>query len=240
MAFGGSLEGDFEAERRYRAAVRHSRRVRVLRRAIPVGAVLAVGAILFFAFFEPFKSLPENVSVGAITLNGTKVTMELPKLTGFKKDLRPYEVNARWAAQDVKKPNIIELKEISARIALQDRSYATVEALNGVYDSGADKLDLKDDVRVRTDTGYDVRMSSAQIEFKAGNVTSSDPVSVKFTGGTIKAQGLNMVDNGQRIVFNGRVQTKMKVVPDEEKPPSSGGATASPSPPAAPAKDVKP
>lgn len=240
MAFGRSMEGGFEADGRYRAAVRHSRRVRLLRRAIPVGAVLAVGAILFFAFFEPFKSLPGNVSVGAITLNGTKVTMELPKLTGFKKDMRPYEVNARWAAQDVKKPNIIELKEITARIALQDRSYANVEALNGVYDSGADKLDLKDDVRVRTDAGYDVRMKSAQIEFKAGNVTSTDPVSVKFTGGTIEAAGLNMVDNGQRIVFNGRVRTKMKVVPDEPKTPAAETAAPSPQPQAAPDKDVKP
>ncbi len=234
------MEGDFEAEGRYRAAVRHSRRVRLLRRAIPVGAVLAVGAILFFAFFEPFKSLPGNVSVGAITLNGTKVTMELPKLTGFKKDMRPYEVNARWAAQDIKQPNVIELKEINARIALQDRSYATVDALNGVYDSSADKLDLTDDVRVRTDSGYDVRMKSAQIEFKAGNVESHDPVSVKFTGGTIEAMGLEMVDNGQRIVFNGRVRTKMKVVPDEPKPASPPGTVPSPQPQAAPVKDVKP
>lgn len=240
MAFDGSLEGDFEADRRYRAAVRHSRRVRLLRRAIPVGAVVAVGAILFFAFFEPFKSLPENVSVGSITLNGTKVTMELPKLTGFKKDLRPYEVNARWAAQDVKKPNIIELKEISARIALQDRSYATVEALNGVYDSSTDKLELKDDVRVRTDSGYDVRMASARIEFKAGNVTSKDPVAVKFTGGTIDAKGLNMVDNGQRIVFNGRVHTMLKLVPDEPKAPAPGAAPATQVHEAVPAKDAKP
>lgn len=218
MAVGSTKFGDDAAERRYHAALRHSRRVRLLRRLIPVGAVLAVGAILFLAFFEPFRSIPEGVSVGAVKLNGTKVTMELPKLTGFKKDMRPYEVNAQWAAQDIKNPNVIELKEISARIALQDKSFANIEALNGIYDSGADKLDLKDDVRVRTDTGYDVRMKSAKIEFKAGNVTSSDPVAVRFSGGTIDANGLQMVDNGQRIVFLGRVHTIMKVGPDQPGP----------------------
>jgi lipopolysaccharide export system protein LptC len=220
MAMDVHLGEDMAAARRFNAAQRHSRRVRLLRRAIPIGAVLAVGAILFIAIVGPFRTLPANVSVGAITLNGTKVTMELPKLTGFKKDLRPYEVNAHWAAQDIKNPNVIELKELSARIALQDRSFATIEALNGVYDSSADKLDLKDDVRVRTDSGYDVRMDSAQIEFK---------------GGKINAKGLDMVDNGQKIVFLGRVHTVLKLDAPPPKPrPAADAPQAVPPSPLAP------
>ena len=36
--------------------------------------------------------------------------MESPKLTGFRNDNRPYEVTATQALQDVKKPNIVELR----------------------------------------------------------------------------------------------------------------------------------
>lgn len=214
------------ARERYIAATRHSGRVRWLRRMIPVGAVLVTGAIGFWAFYEPFKDLPPGVSIGSISVNGTKVTMELPKLSGFKKDNRPYEVTARWAEQDIKNPSIIDLREVKARIALQDRSMADVEALNGTYDSQKETMALRDDVRVRTETGYDVRMKSAEIEFKGGNVRSPDPVKVKFTGGTIDADSLEMYDSGQKVVFSGRVHTLMQM--DTTKTPR----------PAAPARDV--
>ncbi len=199
---------------RFSEAMRHSRRVRFLRRAIPIGAVIGVGAIFFIAIYEPFRMLPDGVSIGNVSLNGTKITMELPKLTGFKKDSRPYEVTARWAAQDIKVPNIIELKELKSRIALADRSFATVEAASGVYDSQTEKMTLTNDVRIKTETGYDVRMNSAQIEFKAGNVASSEPVSVRFNGGTIDASAVDMIDNGQHIIFIGPVRTTLQPDPD--------------------------
>jgi lipopolysaccharide export system protein LptC len=202
---------DSAARQRYLAALRHSNRVRLLRRMIPVGALAVIGGVGFWAFYEPFKSLPEGVSVGAVTMNGTKVTMELPKLSGFKKDNRPYQVTARWAEQDIKNPSIIGLREVKAQIALQDRSMANVEALNGVYNSQTETMSLRDDVRVRTQTGYDVSMRSAEIEFKGGNVHTPDPVTVKFTGGSIAADSLDMFDNGQKVVFNGRVRTLMQV-----------------------------
>lgn len=204
-------------DRRYRAALRHTAWVRFLRRAIPIGSGLTVVAILVLSIWQPFRVLPEGVSIANVSLNGSKITMELPRLTGFKKDNRPYEVTAQWAAQDVKKPNIIELRELRAKIALQDRSMATVTSAEGVYDSGIEKLDLKTDVRVRTETGYDVRMNSARIDFKGGNVTSDEPVSVRFSGGTIDAQRLDMTDNGQHIVFEGRVRTNL-TMSDEKKP----------------------
>lgn len=210
-----------EARTRYAAAMRHSARVRLLRRTIPIGAVLLVGGILFWAFYEPFKVLPEGVSVGAITLNGTKVTMDMPKLSGFKKDNRPYQVTARWAEQDMKNPTVIDLREVKAEVVLQDKSKATVDALNGTYNSQTEMMRLWDDVHVRTQTGYDVRMKSAEIEFKLGNVRTDDPVSVKFTGGTIDAEKLEMFDNGQKIVFSGRVKTIMKMAMDAQKPKAS-------------------
>jgi lipopolysaccharide export system protein LptC len=203
------LEGQADTAR-YRAAMRHSGRVRFLRRAIPIGALLVVAGIAFLALVEPFRTLPAGLSVGPLSINGTKVTMELPKLTGFKKDNRPYEVNARWASQDVKNPTIIELRDIKARIAMQDKGMATVEAVSGIYNTNTETIVLRDDVRVKTEAGYDARLKSATIEFKTGSVVSTEPVTVVFGGGTIDSDAVEMQDNGARAVFIGRVRTIMK------------------------------
>ncbi|PSC04060.1 LPS export ABC transporter periplasmic protein LptC [Alsobacter soli] len=226
MATGSTRFGQQASAKgqRYDAAVRHSGRVRLLRRAIPVGALLVVLGVGFFAFFNPFRALPGNISVGPLSVSGTKITMEAPKLSGFKKDKRPYEVTARWAASDVKNPNIIELKDIKARIALQERGFANVEALNGVYNSQAEAIQLKDDVRVKTDSGYDVTMRVADVNFKAGSVHSPEPVQLKFSGGTIDADSLEMLDNGQVVIFKGRVHTLM-TSDQSDKPASQAKGT---------------
>ncbi len=51
--------------------------------------------------------------------------MEAPRVAGFTKDARPYEVTARAASQDITKPDIVELKEIRAKVEMQDK--VTVE-----------------------------------------------------------------------------------------------------------------
>ena len=56
--------GDPDA--RFSEAMRHSRRVRFLRRAIPIGAVLGISAIFFIAIYEPFRMLPDGVSIGDV------------------------------------------------------------------------------------------------------------------------------------------------------------------------------
>ncbi|MCP8938603.1 LPS export ABC transporter periplasmic protein LptC [Alsobacter sp. SYSU M60028] len=224
-AMAARVRQDAARDRRYRDAVRHSRRVRFLRRAIPIGAAATVAGILFVAIFDPFRGVPD-VSIGGISVNGSRITMELPRLTGFKRDSRPYEVTAQSASQDIKAPNIIELTQLKSRIALADRGFATVEAARGVYDSQAEKLTLERDVRLHTENGYDVLMRSALIQFKAGTVGSADPVTVRFNGGTIDASAVDMFDNGQHIIFMGPVRTVL-----EPDPAMKTAAPASPKEP---------
>ena len=44
------------------------------------------------------------IDVGNMVVSGTKITMEQPRLSGFTRDGRAYEVTAVAAAQDVTKP----------------------------------------------------------------------------------------------------------------------------------------
>jgi hypothetical protein len=60
------------------------------------------------------------IDPGKISLSSTKIIMELPRLNGFTTDSRPYELTARTAAQDLAKPDIMELNDISALVELKD------------------------------------------------------------------------------------------------------------------------
>jgi lipopolysaccharide export system protein LptC len=188
-------------------ARRHSKFVVFMRAAIPaVCVIFSIGAILFH-FFDPFRVNTPVVSISTIGISGSKITMQLPKLSGYKKDLRSYNVTAQTATQDVKQQTLIELVKPNATIELEKNQFARVQAATGTYDTKNETMVLNGGVEVKTDTGYDIQMLDARANMKAGSIETSQPVKVKMENGTIEADTMNVLDSGKNILFNGHVVT---------------------------------
>ena len=211
--------------RAYAQAQRHSIYVRLFRRTIPIAAVVAVGCILVIAIFDPFGRMG-NHSLGPVSLSGTQITMENPRLTGYRKDQRSYEVTAEAAMQDVRKPTVVELKQMRARMATDDRGgMARLEAATGVFDTQKERLELKQEIRVTTDAGHAARLASASVDFKAGTVVSREPVTITLTNGAVEADQLEISDNGKVIAFIGRVRTVLELS-NQNRPAETSTPTA--------------
>ncbi|MBF9233279.1 LPS export ABC transporter periplasmic protein LptC [Microvirga alba] len=227
----GITRGDRLAEksgarlRDFSKAHRHSRRVRFAKRAIPLGAFVAIVIIGLIAYLDPFRTI-KGLTLGPISVSGTNVTMESPKLTGFRNDNRPYEVTASAATQDVRKPNFVELKDLRARIVTDDKGGAArLEALIGVLDTQKEQMNLRHEVRVRTDAGQEVQLRSAFVDFKAGTVLSEEPVTVSLGNGLIEAMGLEVLENGKVMHFKGRVRTTFEPRESSTSPASPAGSS---------------
>jgi lipopolysaccharide export system protein LptC len=201
--------------------------VRFYKWVIPIGTAAAVAMLLIFTLADPAGRLG-GLTLGPISFSGTKITMESPRLTGFHKDTRPYEVTATSATQDVRKPHLIELNELKARLVVDDRGTAArLEAATGMFDTQREHLDLRQEVRVTTDSGQSARLKSAAIDFKAGTVVSREPVAVTLANGTIDAEGIEIGDNGRVLTFTGRVRTVFEGSPSDI-PPSTAMLAAPP------------
>lgn len=192
----------------YESAVRHTSRVRFLRKAILFGSLAAIASIVGLTLFDPFSRLPKDLSVGQVRLNGTRVTLELPKLSGFRQDGKPYDVRATSGVQDVRKPNIVELTEIEARFETTDQATVRLTSPQGVYDSSREFMQLRGDVRITSTKGFDVRMTNADMDFKAGTVISNEPVTVVSGNGTVAADRVTIIDSGKKITFEGHVKSR--------------------------------
>ncbi|MBV9078881.1 MAG: LPS export ABC transporter periplasmic protein LptC, partial [Methylobacteriaceae bacterium] len=226
--------------RAFAAAARHSRRVRLLKLAIPLGSAGAAALILAATMLNPFGNVP-GLSLGSLSLNGSKIAMEGPKLTGFRKDAKPYEVTATAAFQDVRKPNVIELKDMKAKLGMDEAGgLARLASRHGVFDTTKEHLELKDDIRITTDRGDEVLLRSASVDFKAGTVVSREPLTITTAQGSIEAEGVHVSDNGRTLAFTGRVRTQFDGrLATSPAPAAKTGASPSPvaktAAPAAPA-----
>jgi lipopolysaccharide export system protein LptC len=142
--------------------------------------------------------------------------MELPRLTGFTTDSRPYELTARAAAQDLTKPDVLELKDITAVVELKDGQHVTIKSINGVYDTKGEMLKLNDHITLNSTSGYEGRLSEATVNVTSGNVVSENPVELKLPNGLLNANRLEIVENGALIVFSGGVELNLN--PDQVRP----------------------
>jgi len=210
--------GRSDTARVYRVAMRHSRHVRWLRLAVPVGiaaVLLTVVGINYIPSIGVGLRLPGEL--GKLVIKGTKITMAQPRLSGYTTDSRAYEFSADAAAQDITKPDFVELQKLHARMAMEDRSTVEMSAASGLYDVKTEILKLKDDINLTSSTGYEGRLSEAEIDVQKGNVVSDKPVWVKLLNGFLNAQRLEIVDHGDVLRFSGGVEMTLQPGHESER-----------------------
>ncbi|HVZ51602.1 MAG TPA: LPS export ABC transporter periplasmic protein LptC [Pseudolabrys sp.] len=195
-----------DSERVYRAARRHSRFVRVLRIAIPIAVVLGLVIVVLMTYFNPLRMLAKlPIDISGLIVSGSKITMEQPRLTGFTHDSRAYELSADAARQDLTKPDIVELRNIHAKVQMQDKSTVEMTAALGVYDAKGETLKLDQNIVLSSSSGYEGRLSEAAVDIGKGNVVSNKPVEIKMLQGTLNSNKLEIEKSGDLVRFSNGV-----------------------------------
>ncbi len=209
--------GDDTPDRRdaFIKAGRHSDRVRWLKLMILVVCCGAVVLLMAISFFDPFGRLPRNFTTEQTSLNGSRITMEKPRLSGYREDGKPYDLRAASGVQDIRTPSIIELSDLDAKVDTTEQSAIHLVAPRGVYDSSKDTMVLDGDIHITSGSGYDIRLRSADVNFKDGTVVSDDPLTVVMSSGAVAANSLRISDHGHKISFQGGVETVLKPVAAE-------------------------
>jgi lipopolysaccharide export system protein LptC len=188
--------------------------VRALRLAIPIGSSLLLAAILLVSWLDPIRMLARlPTATGNLVISGSKITMEAPKLAGFTKDARGYELSARAAAQDITNPDVVELQEIRAKIESKDKSWINLTAVDGLYNRKSGILKLAKDVLLTSPT-YEVSLDEALVDTTSNNVTSDKPVQVKMLQGVLNAKRLEVQSGGDVVRFIGDVKMTLTNVPN--------------------------
>jgi len=192
-----------DTDRVVRIARRHSLLVRCLRVGLPLGVIIGLTALVLVTYFKPmqiFEKIP-GVS-GNLGIQGSKITMQLPKIAGFTRDSRAYELTAENAIQDIASPDMIELQNLRAKMEMQDKDVVNLTAKAGTYNTKGDKIILRDQIVVTSGQGYSARLREAAVDMKQGNVVSDQPVEVTLPNGLLLSNGMEIAESGAVIRFN--------------------------------------
>lgn len=204
-----------DREQAFAKAKRRSARVRRLRWAILIGGLGTVAAMFAVAFFNPFATKLGSLGFSSLSVEGTKIVMDGPKLAGFRSDGQAYVLTAKRALQDIKRPTIVELENVEGEIGATGGEATHMTAESGVYDSLGENMELSNNVRI-TNGRASVLMRSAKFDFKSGAYRSDEPVEVRVSDGTtIVSDRADAANHGQELTFDGHVKTT--IVPQTDR-----------------------
>jgi lipopolysaccharide export system protein LptC len=209
-------------ERAFRAARRHSRHVRFLRIAIPTGLIVAVaGAFVVASVLNPLRLLAKMpVDLGSLVVSGSKIMMQQPKIAGFTRDNRRYNLTAQAAGQDLTKPDLVELQGIQASMEMQDSAVFQTTAQRGFYNTKTEQLTLSEQILVKSTSGYEAQLQEAVVDVRDGKIISERPVEVRTATWTINANRMEVAESGDLMRFERGVTVLLQ-------PETAPAATAS-------------
>ena len=136
-------------------------------------------------------------------------TIEMPeqivgsfsRIAGFDRENQPYEVTAKRGYQDKEKANLVHLESLVATFRRSSGQSFEVKSKTGVFDSKAKEMDLEGKVEIVEAGRFTATMEKAHIMMEKKNLVSNVPVVVEMGSGTIRANGLQITNDGKNILF---------------------------------------
>lgn len=192
-------------ERAFSDARRHSRRVRLLKRVLPVAAVLMIVVFAGRSWLWTPQALPIDLS--SLAIEDGRLVMTDPKLDGLTgRDGRPYSMTATRAIQDIGMSGRIDLEGINARLPVDETGWMSVSAASGVFDREANRLAIDSELTMTSDDGMKAVLQSAVVDVASGSLETPDPVDISLEGAHISADSMSVRDKGAVLVFENRVR----------------------------------
>jgi lipopolysaccharide export system protein LptC len=170
--------------------------------------VMQIGS--FNALAPPPPVTEPQASGSPMASQPQEVVVKESHFTGFDKDRQPYTVTARTAVQDEKDIKKVHLTEVGAQLKRLDGGDIGIKSKQALFDSESKRIDLTGNVEITVRNGLTASMSKATVELQSQSLKTDVPVTVVDDKADIAANGLEISDDGKRILFFNGVKAKFR------------------------------
>ena len=175
-----------------------SRRVRLMRRLLPVLIIVLAGGTISWIVL---RSVMSDVERKAGT--SREVTLENSRFLGQDAEGRSFVVGFERAVRDAETGRY-RLVGPALRLNLGGRKVTTLTADGGVYDEASRKVTIGPNVRISDGgSGFTLVTPEAVVDTRTGIVTGAKGVQGSGPLGTVTASSYAIYEQGERVVFSG-------------------------------------
>jgi lipopolysaccharide export system protein LptC len=169
--------------------------------------LVAVAIVILVVAWPQLTEKPKKFSLNVSNINTSETgTQQIisARFTGTDSENRPYSVTADTASQNNKAPDMVDLAFPKADITLKSGAWLALSAETGTFNRKLQVLNLKGEVNLFHDMGYELRTAAADIFMKQGIASGNKPVYGQGPIGTVQSAGFQILDGGKRVLFTGK------------------------------------
>jgi lipopolysaccharide export system protein LptC len=182
----------------------HSRRVRLLRRVLPIVILTLAGGALTWTVFRTVMSGVERRASET-----QEVALENARFQGQDAQGRPFVIGAGGAVRDPATGRF-RLVEPVVRLNLGGRKALEMTAEGGAYDESSRRVIIGPNVRISDGgSGFTLRTPEAVVDTRTGVVTGDKGIEARGPLGTVTASAYAIHDEGRRVVFRGSQENRV-------------------------------
>lgn len=182
---------------------RRSRVVRALRLIVP-GVILLIliglGASVIYNATKPAPEAGQETNQPIRLIN--------PRFVGRDDRGRAFALTAASATRDPREYQKVYLDNPALVLDEQGPDPMRITARKGIFHENTGKLEVSGGVRLASNKGA-FETAASQFDTKTGELIGSGPVHGSGPLGEIDATSYAVYDKGDRMVFNGRVHTRL-------------------------------
>ena len=176
--------------------------------ALKLGLPAAIGVLLAFLAFSPLEEKQEvsfTFNKDEVEHAQERMRVEAAQYRGQDSRGRPFVLSARQAVQQSSAVPIVEVRDMSAQILLEDGP-ARLVALRALYDMQTDKVDVQGPIQLATADGYRLATRDVIVDLRNRRLFSRGAVEGRMPLGTFTAGRLEVDLPNRRAVLSDRAR----------------------------------
>ncbi len=193
------------------AARKRSANIKRLRLSFLLLAAVIVAVVLLYIVLNILR---QDAPPPPLADASGEVRMINPRFSGRDNAGRPYVVIADTATRRIDEPETTDM--VNPRLdTAPGADSSQVTARRGVYQAGLKILNLYDHVVLTTPNGYEYQTEHARFFIGIDSIEGDEPVSGTGPMGSVRADGYEIINGGEKVTFSGNVVTHIENRNDE-------------------------
>ncbi len=190
--------------RLHRPRVRSSVLVAWMKMLLPATALVLIALVILWPQLLPQDGLLGGAKVTVSDVDTSR--MANPRFVGVDEQNRPYEIIAVEALQQGGENDIVLLESPQGDVTLEDDTWLSLSAANGVWHRTEEIVDLSGGVELFQDEGHHLSSDTAHVDIPNCSVGSDSPTVGHGPSGMVEGEGFRLRDRGARIEFTGKAK----------------------------------
>lgn len=196
----------------YAKAMRHNKRVRIYRCLLLCCAIfifVAFATSMLYPYIKRHMVAEFIVKNSLLQRMHKSSVMRNAKLKDYNGGAELYDLNVGEVEQDYSNKHVTKLQAISGRFILSSNSWLEFSTQTGIYDDKLRVFHLPGQIALTLDNNGNktyADLPNASINVTEKSLSSTGGVRAKNDMLELKAQTLQILDNGKNLLFTGAVQ----------------------------------